>query len=105
MRETIEILGLALAILVSCGIAAHLWDRAVKREARRHRTPTPTVKTAVELPFRAPDILHLCTEPEMRPLCGASIREPWTIDPEAATCPACRENGDSMMLQWWATNR
>lgn len=65
----------------------------------------PRARHPLDLPFEAPPILHLCKEPEMRPLCGASIREPWTIDPQAATCPDCRREGDSLMLQWWATNR
>ena len=58
-----------------------------------------------DLPRVAPPILHLVVEPEHRPLCGASIRQPWTIDPEAATCPECRREGEAAMLQWWVNNR
>jgi len=49
--------------------------------------------------------MHLVVAPQNRPLCGASIRELWTIDPDAATCPECRREGEAAMLQWFATNR
>lgn len=58
-----------------------------------------------ELPRAAPPILHLVVEPEHRPLCGASIRQPWTIDPNAVTCPECRREGEALTLQWWVNNR
>ena len=69
------------------------------------RTPTAAPPLPRDLPLVAPPILHLVVEPEHMPLCGASIRQPWTIDPQAATCPECRRDGDAAMTQWWANNR
>ncbi len=57
------------------------------------------------LPLAPPPILHLVVEPEHRPLCGVSIREPWTIELEAATCPACRHEGERLYLEWWVSTR
>ena len=73
----------------------------------RKQPPSPAqlARAPIDLPHVAPPILHLVVEPEHRPLCGASIRQPWTIDPEAATCPECRRDGDAAMVQWWANNR
>ena len=53
----------------------------------------------------APPMLHLLDKATERPLCGASIREAWTIIPETATCPECRKQGDMSMLQWYVNNR
>lgn len=64
-----------------------------------------TPPAPVDLPRAAPPILHLVVEPEHRPLCGASIRQLWTIDPKAATCPECRQEGEAAMLQWLVNNR
>lgn len=71
------------------------------------RTPVASVPVLLprDLPMIAPPILHLVVEPEHRPLCGASIRQPWTIDPASATCPECRRDGDALMLQWTTNNR
>ena len=73
----------------------------------RKQPPAPAqhARPPIDLPHVAPPVLHLVVEPEHRPLCGASIREPWTIEPQAATCPECRRDGDAAMLQWWANNR
>lgn len=57
------------------------------------------------LPLAAPAVLHLVVEPEHRPLCGVSIREPWTIEIDATTCPECRKEGEAMMVQWLTNNR
>ena len=65
----------------------------------------PTARPTIDLPHVAPPILHLVVEPEHRTLCGASIREAWTIEPEAATCPECRREGDAAMIQWLTNNR
>jgi len=52
-----------------------------------------------------PPVLHLVTHPENRPLCGASIRLPWTEDPAAATCPDCRKEGDLLAVQYGVSTR
>ena len=79
-----------------------MW-RWLKRWFRRTLTAPPVPPR--DLPMANTPILHLVVEPEHRPLCGASIRQPWTIDPQAATCPECRRDGDAAMLQWWTNNR
>lgn len=78
-----------------------LWPRL------RHARPAqaPTARQPIDLPHVAPPVLHLVVEPEHRPLCGASIRQPWTNDPQAATCPECRRDGDAAMTQWLTNNR
>ena len=75
---------------------------------RRHRPelpaqaqPTTTEATA----WLPPPVLHLVTHPENRPLCGASIRLPWTEDPAAATCPDCRKEGDLLSVQYGVSTR
>lgn len=57
------------------------------------------------VPLAPPAIIHLIVHPENRPLCGASIREPWTEVPDFATCPACRRDGDLRFIQWKASTR
>jgi hypothetical protein len=69
------------------------------------RTPAAPKSLPRDLPMAPPTILHLVVEPEHRPLCGASIRQPWTIDPASATCPECLRDGDALMLQWTTNNR
>jgi hypothetical protein len=49
--------------------------------------------------------MHLVIAPQNRPLCGASIRELWTIEPEFATCPECKRESEAALLQWWVNNR
>lgn len=70
-------------------------------------TPVQTASTFFPAlaPLAPPSIIHLIVHPADRPLCGASIREPWTEDPAFATCPACRRDGDLKYIQWKASTR
>ena len=56
-------------------------------------------------PHVAPPMLHLLDKLTERPICGASLREAWTIEHEKATCPECRKEADMAMLQWHVNNR
>ena len=67
--------------------------------------PPNPVQPPLDFPHVAPAILHLIDRATERPICGASIREAWTIIPETATCPECRKQGDAAMLQWEVNNR
>ena len=55
--------------------------------------------------YKPPKILHLVMHPENVPVCGASIREPWTEELEFTTCPACKEAADGRWLQWRVSTR
>jgi rubredoxin len=92
-----------LAIVLAVGLGAELWARR-----RRHRWNPPQTEPArpqLDFPHLAPPMLHFLDKATERPVCGASIREAWTIIPETATCPECRKQGDLAMLQWFANNR
>ena len=62
-------------------------------------------------PVRAPDvfvsppILHFVLMPDYRLACGASLRQPFTIEIEAVTCPTCRMLGERMTTEWMVRNR
>ena len=44
-------------------------------------------------------VLHWAPGLGHYPLCGASIREAWTLEYLAATCPECRAQGWPLLLQ------
>ena len=74
------------------------------------RLPVPVLPPApvvllVPPTHKPPKILHLVMAPENVPVCGASIREPWTEELEFATCPACKEAADGRWLQWRVSTR
>ena len=74
------------------------------------RLPVPVLPPApvvllVPPTHKPPKILHLVMHPENVPVCGASIREPWTEELEFATCPACKEAADARWLQWRVSTR
>jgi len=74
------------------------------------RLPVPVLPPApvvllVPPTHKPPKILHLVMHPENVPVCGASIREPWTEELEFATCPACKEAADGRWLQWRVSTR
>ena len=74
------------------------------------RLPIPVLPPApvvllVPPTHKPPKILHLVMHPENVPVCGASIREPWTEELEFATCPACKEAADARWLQWRVSTR
>lgn len=84
-----------------------LWGRLWWRLALTPRPavpgpPEPNPERPAALP---PPIIHLIIHPENRPMCGASLREPWTEDPATATCIACRRDGDLVAVQFWANTR
>lgn len=66
--------------------------------------PAPSVLLVPPVP-KPPKILHLVLHPDEVPICGASVREPWTLEPEFATCSECREAADRRMTQWRANTR
>jgi rubredoxin len=94
-------IGYAVAVVVTILTLLQL------RRARRTRVerPAPAPKPTLDFPHVAPPILHLVDKLTGLPICGASVREPWTVLPETATCPECRRQGDMAMLQWFTTNR
>ena len=96
--------GLLLTAIMVAWLVAETWARR-----RRHRVVPPAppnpVQPPLDFPHVAPAILHLIDRATERPICGASIREAWTIIPETATCPECRKQGDAAMLQWEVNNR
>lgn len=51
------------------------------------------------------DLLHWAPYAQGLPVCGASIRERWTIVYETVTCPACRKAGEMLQLQYHANTR
>lgn len=57
------------------------------------------------LPLTPPKILHWVTGGENLPLCGATSREPWTIEFTSATCPACMQQGILSVIQYNANTR
>jgi hypothetical protein len=68
--------------------------------------PAPAEQPPALSPIpKPPKILHLLLLPEDVPLCGASIREPWTAEPDYATCPQCREVAQRLTLQWRMSTR
>jgi len=68
--------------------------------------PAPLKRVVPDLPpADPPPPMHLVIAPQNRPLCGASIRELWTIEPEFATCPECKRESEAALLQWWVNNR
>ena len=77
-----------------------LWPK--RKPAALEEKPDITPR---EYPRLVPPILHLMDKATGRPICGASIREAWTIVPETATCPECRKQGEMEMLQWYITTR
>ena len=93
-----------LALILATGLGAELWTR---HRRNRYNPPAQPESAGVVLDFShvAPPMLHLLDKATERPICGASLREAWTIIPETATCPECRKQGDMAMLQWWANNR
>jgi hypothetical protein len=94
-----------------CGPMKRLWRclaklwRALFRRRPPAVAPAPPVSFPALVPMAPPPILHLVAHPENRPLCGASIRQPWTTDPDAATCPACKLEGDLRWIQWRVSTR
>ena len=93
----------AYLVTFSAALAVVLW-------VRRSRCPT---RPAAALPSADPSaypqaalpIMHMLDKLTERPICGASIRERWTVVLETATCPECRKQADMAILQWWANNR
>jgi hypothetical protein len=92
-------------VLLAILAGLFLWNRWLDRRTRKHTTQPPPPRAPLDFPHVAPPILHLLEPGTERPICGASIREAWTIVPETATCPECRKQGDLAMLQWYANNR
>jgi len=95
------------------------WDRAARalyvcllptlgvriQFGKKPAAPAQPVTFPALVPLVPPAIIHLVLLPENRPLCGASIREPWTVDPQHCTCPACRKDGELRFIQWKASTR
>lgn len=67
------------------GWLERLWSRI-------RRTAQPEVP-------RPADALHWSPEQTGYPLCNARLGSRWTIEPEAATCPKCREMAATIVLQ------
>ena len=81
-----------------------LWWRLWWRRPVPVLPPAPTVLLVPPI-HKPPKILHLVMAPENVPVCGASIREPWTEEIQFATCPACKEAADARWLQWRVSTR
>ncbi len=92
-----------LCILAVVFLLMRWLDRRSRRLEGKLQVQPP--RTPLDFPHVAPAILHLLDKATERPICGASIREAWTIIPDTATCPECRKQGDLAMLQWYANNR
>ena len=54
-------------------------------------------------PKRGP--MHWVADATRLPLCGASIRERWTLEYEVVTCEACIAAGKMLLLEYWVSNR
>ena len=93
-----------LALILATGLGAELWNRHRRNRYNPPAQPEPA-GSVLDFPHVAPPILHLLDKATERPICGASLREAWTIIPETATCPECRTQGDMAMLQWHVNNR
>ena len=96
-------LWIILVIALVVGLGAELWAR--RRRNRWNHPQSDPALPPIDFPPLAPPMLHLMDKATERPICGASIREAWTIMPETATCPECRKQGDLAMLQWEVNNR
>ena len=85
------------------------WSRLWWRLWWRGRAPVPAkdvpARLPLDLPHLAPPMLHLLDQLTSRPVCGASVRETWTIEPESATCSECRRQSEMARLQWFVNNR
>jgi len=93
-------------LLVACGALLCGWSLGRWWPRRRQEEPVRAQpRQPLDLPHVAPPILHLLDKLSQRPVCGASLRESWTILPETVTCPECRKQGEAAMLQWYANNR
>ena len=93
----------AVLVLIAIAACLGLW-----RWLSQRKPPAPSLPatlTPLDFPHEAPRILHLLDKLTERPVCGASIREAWTILPDTATCTECKKQSESSMLQWWANNR
>ena len=93
----------AYLVTFSAALAVVLWARRPRRPARLAAARPPADPSTY--PPAALPIMHLLDKLTERPICGASIRERWTVVLETATCPECRKEADLAMLQWWANNR
>ena len=93
----------AYLVTFSAVLAVVLWTRRPRRPARPAAARPPADPSAY--PQAALPIMHLLDKLTERPVCGASIRERWTVVLETTTCPECRKHGDLAMLQWEVNNR
>ena len=84
-------------------VVAVLFGRRLRRMQPPQAEPAP--RLPLDFPHVAPPMLHLLDKLSHRPVCGASVREAWTIEHEAATCPECRKLGDMAMIQWFTNTR
>ena len=94
-----------IAVAIAWRLTRGRWPRWTR--ARKQPIPEParepsTAETAWAKPSA---VVHLIVHPEDRPICGASIRQPWTEDPAAATCPECKFLGNATSLQWKVSTR
>jgi hypothetical protein len=93
-------------VTFSAALVVVLWARRPRRPARPADRPAdrPPADPST-YPQAALPIMHLLDKLTERPVCGASIRERWTVVLETATCPECRKQADMAMLQWEVNNR
>jgi hypothetical protein len=82
----------------------HFWWRLWWRTEHVTLVVPPRPAHAPDV-FFSPPILHFVLMPDYRLACGASLRQPYTIEIEAVTCPACRQQGERMTLEWMVRNR
>ena len=54
---------------------------------------------------RAPDVVHLSTDHNGYPLCGARWGARWALNVEAVTCEECRRDGMLLYIQHWCNTR
>ena len=73
--------------------------------ARIRRAAHPDSPAIEDLPDEPEPILHWSNDHLPYPACGARVGEPYTIEPEAATCPKCKEIALPIVMQYNATTR